>query len=1189
MVDVVLKGGRSFRHLGKYLLEGARGKPRPANAIGEILYRNLPVARDPEHAFGIMAATFRDADALKELAGIGRGGRRGERPVYHFTLSWSREERVSEEQALAAVEEALLELKLEDRQAVGIVHRDTDHLHVHVVVNRVSAEDGRFAGTGRDRIKLSRWAKRWEQRTFKRTFCRRPDRDEDLRVARSTYNRAGKYPIRFRKQKCPVHDEHRREAWRRLLTRQRTDLIAAMESGGDVAELETKQKTERAKLGLELRRIEERPQPDDTNRVDPERATTGAKGEHDHTPDPADAAEAQAPDKPTRVNDLVELVQRPAESRAPNTASAPADEARQVPESVNAPAEEHNDRAANGAKSAPDPAAAATAQPTGKPVRVQKVSEATKRSRVPISEPASVPKVEGIEAAQSKQTNAATAEMTPARQAVRRRTAQQISEPAGPIGRTAKSVDQNPAPDGSGRSIDRRDGQDSRWASSVAPPQQTRRAADSQPSRSLAAPPRATEQRPAEDAKRSPDENTGGAVSIHDGPVAASATKKESDGAASTSDTASRVRNEDAAAAAAPIRAGRPGPAGSAGRRRAAPIAESTRARVVCGGKATGAGQTDATGPGVAPVRPGAQSRSPAQAVESAKPQPPPAKPVDTVLPDGAPGYVADVAHRPPSTSTSPKAAATTSGETRSDEFQPSEVCLRDYGREPERAVAAVAAVARIKIIRSTGRRSRKGIFPNVVHIATMPTSDAQHAYDLWVLAGSAPPLDELDEEQFPVAAGSVAACLSGALGTRKTFDTGRKQLQEWPPPPPGPLRDIIRQAVRWFVLRLRQLFERRNKKHRKLLAGLSGYAIGGTQDGLAGPPARRALPVTTARKHRGRTPANNAAGVETPAANGVDKSSAASHERDRTAVRTPPVADSARLTARSIGEDSVSGASRRTSDRRNPSSTSLPTTPTATPTPPMQSTDQGRPVREVQVPSLGQLLSDGDRLENAAGGTAKSGTSQATDSVRTARPEPSGRTATPVRGSSGGSVIRMIAHELQQKIEAVRRSRYGETPAVPSAIWRSVREAAGDDEDKTTVIDALIARAGNTGDGHERDRAEQEYLEHLPEVVQARKRPPKLEPERSSWSMSSWFGSSPEPPETTTPTPDLTAVVDEARQRHVPELLEIVSAVVSYWRERLEKSQTPSAETSRSYRDEPWRRGHEPAPGHDRNQPRSR
>ena len=78
MVDVVLKGGRSFRHLGKYLFEGRRGKPRPANAIGEILYRNLPVARDPEHAFGIMAATFRDADALKELAGIGPGGRRGE-------------------------------------------------------------------------------------------------------------------------------------------------------------------------------------------------------------------------------------------------------------------------------------------------------------------------------------------------------------------------------------------------------------------------------------------------------------------------------------------------------------------------------------------------------------------------------------------------------------------------------------------------------------------------------------------------------------------------------------------------------------------------------------------------------------------------------------------------------------------------------------------------------------------------------------------------------------------------------------------------------------------------------------------------------------------------------------------------------------------------------------------------------
>ena len=44
---------------------------------------------------------------------------------------------------------------LADRQAVMIAHRDTEHPHVHVVVNRVSVEDGRAAKLGNSYLKLS--------------------------------------------------------------------------------------------------------------------------------------------------------------------------------------------------------------------------------------------------------------------------------------------------------------------------------------------------------------------------------------------------------------------------------------------------------------------------------------------------------------------------------------------------------------------------------------------------------------------------------------------------------------------------------------------------------------------------------------------------------------------------------------------------------------------------------------------------------------------------------------------------------------------------------------------------------------------------------------------------------------------------------------------------------------------------
>ena len=1249
MVDVVLRGGRSFKDLGAYLVEGPRGKPRPAHALGEILYLNLPAVRDPRHAFGIMAATARDADALKELAGIPSGGRPGEKPVYHIVLSWSLEERVTEEQVHAAVEEALLELGLEDRQAVVIVHRDTDHLHVHVMVNRVSPEDGRFAGMGRDWIKLSRWAKRWEQRTFGRTFCRRPYRGENLRVVQSTYNQPGMYPIRCRSRKRPVRDQHHREAWRRLLADQRAELDAEKKAGGDVAAVKKQQKTERVKLALELRRTEEQRRAADANQVDPDEAATVAKSEDHHAPDTADAAKVQ-PEEPTPANNVSELAQRPPESEAPKVPPGPADETSPVPipEPVHVPEmerveavevkqlkeaggdgsalkneqeidwvelvhelsrmeEQHlpedppnsvePEEATTGAKSrharAPDPADAAKAQPTDKPVRVEKVSELTKRSpeleasktpsepadetrSVPISEPAGTPKVQPAEATEIKQANAATEDKTPPRYAGQRRVAQQTSEPAGPGRAPAKSVDRDPPRDRSGGSVDRGERQRSKLASPVAPPRHTRRDADSRPPGKLAEQPRAKEQRPAADENGSAGGKTGSAVkSMHDRPVEATgrAMKKESYGPAANSNAAGPVRHDGAAAAASHIRTGLPMPPAAADETRAAPIAEPVRARAMRGGTAVGTGQT--------------------QAPKSAGSHAPPAKSASMVLPAGERGRV-DGGHPPKPMSTSPKGAAATSAETRRDDGQPSAVCLKDYGSQPAAAVTVAAAVAGINLVPSSGATPRKGIFRNNVHVPTMSTPDAQHAADLWACALKAPPLDGLNDGQRIVAAASVAQSLADALGTRRTFDAGRPKLQ-WPPPAAAPLRDIVRRAVEWFVQQLQALFERRRKgRDRKMAsfrAGLGRYAAGGTMDDRAGPLARPATPMSTARKLPGRTSAIRAPGATTPPASGglVVKAGAASPKAHPTGTRTPSIAASGRVPARSNTEASPSAASGRTDDQQRIVSTSSPTAPSTTSTAPAGTPDRARPVREVEVPSLAQLPPDGDRLENAAGAKAKPATSQATDSVQAAQPELSGRTATPVRGSSGESVIRMIARKFPQRIEAEYRSRYGETLAVPAGIWESVREAAGDDEDKTAVIDVLIERAERSGGGDERDRAETEYLEHLPEVVKARTQPAKLEPEQSSWSLSRWFSRRREPPETTTATPDLTAVLDEARQRHVQELLERVSNVVRDWRERLEMWQRPSAETSRSYRDAPWRRGHEPAPSHDRNQPRSR
>ena len=62
-----------------------------------------------------------------------------------------------------AVTESLEVMGLADRQVVMVAHRDTAQPHVHVVVNRVSVEDGRAAKLGNSYLKLSRWAEGYER------------------------------------------------------------------------------------------------------------------------------------------------------------------------------------------------------------------------------------------------------------------------------------------------------------------------------------------------------------------------------------------------------------------------------------------------------------------------------------------------------------------------------------------------------------------------------------------------------------------------------------------------------------------------------------------------------------------------------------------------------------------------------------------------------------------------------------------------------------------------------------------------------------------------------------------------------------------------------------------------------------------------------------------------------------------
>jgi hypothetical protein len=74
--------------------------------------------------------------AAAEMRAVARESDRLKKPVYHFLLSWAELEQPTNQQMMEAADSALMALGLESHQAVIAIHRDRDHQHVHVVVNK---------------------------------------------------------------------------------------------------------------------------------------------------------------------------------------------------------------------------------------------------------------------------------------------------------------------------------------------------------------------------------------------------------------------------------------------------------------------------------------------------------------------------------------------------------------------------------------------------------------------------------------------------------------------------------------------------------------------------------------------------------------------------------------------------------------------------------------------------------------------------------------------------------------------------------------------------------------------------------------------------------------------------------------------------------------------------------------------
>ncbi len=163
MVPKIHAKGCSFKGIARYLLHD-KDRATTSDRVAWTATRNL-ATEDPDLAWKLLAATAMDADRLKAKARVKNTGRKSKDAVLHLTLSWHPDEadELTKEEMLRASEQAIRALGAEDRQALIVAHSDEQQPHAHVVISRVSPEDGRMLSSSNEKLKLSRWAQAYEE------------------------------------------------------------------------------------------------------------------------------------------------------------------------------------------------------------------------------------------------------------------------------------------------------------------------------------------------------------------------------------------------------------------------------------------------------------------------------------------------------------------------------------------------------------------------------------------------------------------------------------------------------------------------------------------------------------------------------------------------------------------------------------------------------------------------------------------------------------------------------------------------------------------------------------------------------------------------------------------------------------------------------------------------------------------
>jgi hypothetical protein len=168
MIVRILSRGKSFKGLATYLTHDA-DQAKTSDRVAWTHTRNLANDEIPS-AVNEMLWTARDAELLKQEAGVRAGGRTTANQVKHLSLNWSPEDRPTPEHMRETTDGFLRHMKWEEHQAIVVAHNDKAYAHVHVMLNAVHPETGLRLNDDFERRRAQTWARDYE-REQGRIYC----------------------------------------------------------------------------------------------------------------------------------------------------------------------------------------------------------------------------------------------------------------------------------------------------------------------------------------------------------------------------------------------------------------------------------------------------------------------------------------------------------------------------------------------------------------------------------------------------------------------------------------------------------------------------------------------------------------------------------------------------------------------------------------------------------------------------------------------------------------------------------------------------------------------------------------------------------------------------------------------------------------------------------------------------------